>query len=323
MPLISVIVPVYKTEAYIHQCIDSILGQTFTDFELILVDDGSPDCCPEICDAYAAKDKRIRVIHKENGGLSSARNAGLDIAQGEYIAFVDSDDWITPEYLQKLLTALQKENAELAICNVQLTYNPDYTGVRNTEVFTIGDECLSVSEMIDKLMLKMAWFYIIVWNKLYHRSIFDSLRFPDGYIREDEATIHRIIGQCGKIVTISDQMYCYRQTPGSIMRRGLHIESTDNLSALADRIRYSAEKKWQTLCYAATTRFVYDFFDLYFRFPQTDENRKYFRRMEKSLKIAYPHILRCGEVSRAHKLYLTLIRIHPQIYRTLKRITKR
>lgn len=117
-PKISIIVPVYKAEPYLKKCIDSILNQTFKDFELILVDDGSPDRCGEICDEYALKDSRIKIIHKENGGQSSARNVGLDIAQGEYIGFVDSDDWIEPDMYKKLFKVLKNDNVDMAICNI-------------------------------------------------------------------------------------------------------------------------------------------------------------------------------------------------------------
>lgn len=119
-PIISIIVPVYKVENYLQKCIDSILAQTFRDFELILVDDGSPDRCPELCDAAAEKDSRIRVIHQKNGGLSAARNAGLDAARGGWIAFVDSDDAIEPEMYEALHDSAVKENADVAVCNFQL-----------------------------------------------------------------------------------------------------------------------------------------------------------------------------------------------------------
>ena len=116
-PLLSIIVPVYDVERYLPKCIDSILAQTFTDFELILVEDGSPDNCPALCDAAAARDARIRVIHQKNGGLSAARNAGLDTARGEWVAFVDSDDTITPDFCEKLYAAVQDTGAQMVVCN--------------------------------------------------------------------------------------------------------------------------------------------------------------------------------------------------------------
>ena len=118
--LISVIIPIYNVEAYLDECIASVIAQTYSNLEIILVDDGSPDNCPQMCDEWAAKDSRIRVIHKENGGLSDARNAGIDIATGEYIAFVDSDDWIVPEMYEKMLAALKTENAATCAWNMRL-----------------------------------------------------------------------------------------------------------------------------------------------------------------------------------------------------------
>ena len=117
--MISIIVPVYKVEKYLDRCIESVLAQTYTDFELILVDDGSPDNCPAMCDAWAEKDSRIRVIHKPNGGLSSARNAGLDIMKGEYVTFIDSDDTVLPNYLERLLTALTVNSADVSVCSLK------------------------------------------------------------------------------------------------------------------------------------------------------------------------------------------------------------
>ena len=139
-PLLSIIVPVYKVENYLQKCIDSILAQTFTDFELILVEDGSPDGCPALCDAAAAKDARIRVLHQKNGGLSAARNAGLDVARGEWIGFVDSDDYIAPEMYETLYKAVQSTGADLALC--------DYA-----EVDEAGAPCQSMHVRLEKKVI--------------------------------------------------------------------------------------------------------------------------------------------------------------------------
>lgn len=322
MPTISVIVPIYKVESYLRQCVDSILGQTFRDFELILVDDGSPDGCPAICDDYARQDERIVVIHQKNSGLSAARNAGLDIAGGAFIFFVDSDDWIAPTTLERMLSALQAEQADMALCNIKLAYPPDYPGEKNDRIWPIADESLETIEMVDKLMLPEAWFYIVACNKLYRREIFDGLRFPVGYIHEDAAVIHRVIGRCGKIVTLSEQLYFYRQVATSITGQGLRVQTSDKLYAYADRIRFAHEKGWDELETKSIARFVFSFFDFYLRFPRTAENERYFRRMEANLKLALPYILRDHQVCSAHKLYLSLIRHSPRLYawlRTLKR----
>ena len=318
MPTISVIVPVYKVEPYLHQCVDSILGQTFPDFELILVDDGSPDGCPAICDEYAQMDSRVKVIHKENDGLSSARNAGLDIAEGEYIAFVDSDDWIHPEMLDTMQNRMQQHYADVAICGVESVYEDASKIVHHT----LTDAVLSQEDMVDKLSTQ-AWYYIIACNKLYRKKIFEELRYPEGYIHEDAAIIHRIIGLCKCVVTVEQPFYNYRQTGNSIMRRELNIQRTDNLSALADRVQYAFTKKWSRVFSITAERYVHAFFDYYFRFPRTKENEKYFRRMDDSLKKTLPYILKSSTVSIRHKIYLSVIRLNPKIYSAMKQLLKR
>ena len=165
-PLLSIIVPVYDVERYLPKCIDSILAQTFTDFELILVEDGSPDGCPALCDAAAARDARIRVLHQKNGGLSAARNAGLDVARGEWIGFVDSDDYIAPEMYEALYQAVQSTGADLALCDYAAVDEagapclPPYTGLAQ-RIFT-GRELL---KRATNTMAQPAW------NKLYRRQV--------------------------------------------------------------------------------------------------------------------------------------------------------
>ena len=179
-PLLSIIVPVYKVENYLQKCIDSILAQTFTDFELILVDDGSPDGCPALCDAAAAKDARVRVIHQKNGGLSAARNAGLDVARGAWIGFVDSDDYIAPEMYEKLYRAVQSTGADLALCDYAKVDEAGVPGVQ-THV-PVPQKSLTGRELLQKAYWTTAQ---IAWNKLYRRTIFAQLRYPVGKLNED------------------------------------------------------------------------------------------------------------------------------------------
>lgn len=188
MPQISVIVPVYKVEPYLHRCVDSILAQTFTDFELILVDDGSPDNCGAICDEYAAKDERVRVIHQKNGGLSAARNAGIDWAfansDSAWLAFVDSDDWVHPQYLEKLYRAAAESGVKLAVC----AYIETETEVRHAPAENNWREYdwkdFFVQESINS---------IISVNKLYAKALFSGLRYPAGRLHEDEFLSPRLL----------------------------------------------------------------------------------------------------------------------------------
>ena len=321
MPAVSVIVPVYKVEKYIHRCVDSILSQTFRDFELILVDDGSPDNCPAICDEYAAKDPRVVVIHQKNGGLSAARNAGLDLATGEYIAFVDSDDWLREDALQVLTNHQRKNDADMVLCNIQPTYPPEYTGWQRP-ASPLKDGVLSREEMVECLSSLHNWYYCVACNKLYKRAIFENLRFPEGYIHEDEAVIHRIVGACQQIAVTSEILYYYRQTTDSITGQGIRIQSTDKLHALADRIVYCAERKWEKLMNASMGGYIDAFLKLFFLFPRNPETEVYFVRMEEDLEKVIPYILKSRSVSFRHKLYLRTIRYNPKIYYSLKRIVK-
>lgn len=185
MPELSIIVPVYKVERYLPKCIDSILAQTFTDFELILIDDGSPDRCGQICDEYAAKDERITVIHQENKGVSAARNAGLDIAKGTYIGFVDSDDWIEPEMYMAMMNTTSKESADVVLCGFQY-----FNGTE--EVYNLGGSIPKEVKLTSEQMLtytlgiNQKFYFGAVWNKLFHRKLISNIRFnPDLIIIED------------------------------------------------------------------------------------------------------------------------------------------
>ena len=313
--MISVIVPVYQVEPWLRECVDSILCQTFQDFELILVDDGSPDSCGAICDEYARLDRRVRVIHKENGGLSSARNAGLDGARGEYIAFVDSDDWIAPDMLATLYRMVQDTGADLAIGD--LVKYMDGKPLADAPS-PLEDECFDRDGLVQKLTGVQAWRYIIAWNKLYHRSLFDGLRFPEGFIHEDEATIHRFAARCHRVATTSRVVYYYRQVAGSITNTSFSIRRTDMLSALADRMDLAAQQGWNEMLHKTTIRYAYLFIDVYFRFSRSGNNMPYFRRMERSLKTALPYILKNRNIALRPKVYLTLVQLSPALFLWLR-----
>ena len=233
-PLLSIIVPVYKVENYLQKCIDSILAQTFTDFELILVDDGSPDDCPALCDAAAEKDARVRMIYQKNGGLSAARNAGLDAARGAWIGFVDSDDYIAPEMYEVLYQAVQSTGADLALC--------DYA-----EVDEAGTPCpqmyvsLSGVELTGQELLKKASGLMVqlAWNKLYRRAVFAQLRYPEGKLNEDLFLIPEVCLQIQKAVVVPKALYYYVQRGGSIMSGNKTLRHFDAAEA--------AQRYWECL----------------------------------------------------------------------------
>lgn len=222
---ISVIVPVYKVEAYLDECVQSLVDQTYQNLEIILVDDGSPDNCPAMCDAWAERDSRIRVIHKENGGLSDARNAGIDSATGDYIAFVDSDDWILPEMYEKLLAALKAEHADISACNI-LSCFPDHTRAWGCREYTAGGP-----ERFLELLYADTSFPVAAWNKLYPRQMWEEIRFPKGKICEDAFTTYRLVHSAHRIVQIPDALYCYRIRENSIMTSGFRLQRMDEEEA--------------------------------------------------------------------------------------------
>lgn len=235
---ISVIVPVYGVERFLPACVESLLAQSFSDFELILVDDGSPDGCGVLCDAYATQDSRVRVVHKKNGGLSSARNTGLAVAKGEFIAFVDADDLVAPNYLEQLYAALQHSDADMAICAVEDVQEdgssfpiPDRTGP--TAVGTFDGKTLLAEFFGDN-----STYYTVAWNKLYRRKLWKTLRYPDGLIHEDDAVAHRLYAACKTVVCLDTALYYYRLRQGSICRNGITPGSFDGVSAHADWCRF-------------------------------------------------------------------------------------
>lgn len=239
-PRLSVIVPVYKVEPYLQKCIDSILAQTFRDLELILVDDGSPDSCPAICDAAAEKDERVVVLHRKNAGLSAARNAGLAAARGDYIGFVDSDDYIAPEMYQTLYDTMQRNDAQLAVCNyTYVDEKGDVTGNWNSPMKE--EEVLNRVQAMDRLGGDGSWYYITAWNRLYRRELFENIRFPLGKLHEDEYIVHYIYWACERIVVVPKPLYFYVQRGGSIMRQKTLRRYLDNIWGIFDRVDFAQE----------------------------------------------------------------------------------
>lgn len=225
--IISVIIPVYKVEQYLNQCIASVTRQTYQQLEILLVNDGSPDRCGMMCDEWAKRDQRIKVIHKENGGLSDARNAGLNAARGAYIAFVDSDDLIAPTMMEQLLDALEYESADIAECNYTLFTNEPLAKDNSDYKKVVG---YGVKEAMH-LLLNEHTFKYTVWNKLYRREIFQSLQFEIGKLHEDVFFTYQAFGLCHRIAKIEDSLYYYRQRSDSIMGSEFSVRNLDSLEA--------------------------------------------------------------------------------------------
>ena len=233
MAIISVIVPVYKVEKYLHRCVDSILGQLFTDFELILVDDGSPDYCGKICDEYALIDRRIHVIHKENGGLSDARNVGIDWvfehSNSEWLTFIDSDDWIHPEYLSFLYRAVNDNEESLSVCPYKRieTFFP-------YEKATYSAIKVNTQDIFVEKRVNM----IIACGKLYKKHDFESIRFPVGRLHEDEFTTYKLLFMHEHIVFVDNELYYYYINEKSIIQSTWNIKRLDSLNAFKQQMKF-------------------------------------------------------------------------------------
>ncbi len=237
MPQISVIVPVYKVEPYLRRCVDSILGQTFTDFELILVDDGSPDNCPAICDEYAAKDTRVHVIHQENGGLSAARNAGIDWvfdnSASQWLTFIDSDDWVHKDYLLHLQETAFETKCLVCVCGLWRT-----DGAALPEDNEYHSECLSADTFYcDYASDNMS--PASSCGKLFHKSLFQTLRFPLGKLHEDEFTTYVAIYQAKRIGVYAARLYAYYTNPSGIMHSQWSPRRLDAVEAYEQQMAFA------------------------------------------------------------------------------------
>ena len=224
-PKISVIVPVYKVEPFLRRCVDSILAQTYTNLEIILVDDGSPDSCPMICDEYVVKDSRIHVIHKENGGLSDARNAGLQIATGEWLSFIDSDDWIEPCMYDNLLNNACKNDAQISVGGVFDELLTD-DGTIITKVTPYQSVTIESRKKLQamKHFLSNPW---SAWDKIYRHEIFDGIRYPVREINEDEAIALYLLDRCERVVYTNEPLYHYIRRPESITTSSFSLKKLD------------------------------------------------------------------------------------------------
>lgn len=249
--LISVIVPVYKVEKYINKCVDSIINQTYTNLEIILVDDGSPDICGEICDDFFKKDKRIKVIHKENGGLSDARNAGIKIAKGKYITFIDSDDYIEPNYIEILYDSIIKNKTDIAISSHKVIYENGTLLNKAT-----GEEAVLEPKEVLKRILYDDGIDLSTWAKLYNKELFDDIEFPKGRLFEDAATTYKLIDRSNKISIISKSTYNYIIRNNSITNICFSTKKMDLITSTEEMCNY-IKNKYPDLEKAANRRLMY------------------------------------------------------------------
>lgn len=249
---ISVVVPIYNVDRWLPRCLTSIIGQSFTEFELLLVNDGSTDDSLEICQSFSKKDERIKIINKENGGLSDARNAGIDIAQGRYIVFVDSDDYLERNYLFNLYHNIIKTNADIAMCEYKEVTEK---GKLIKKVYlneTSSAQVVSGRQIIKNIYRDKGTINIVAWNKIYKTSLFTDLRYPVGKFFEDEYMIIPIMYKTKKVCLVRNILYNYVQRSGSIMLSPLTIKKVKDINHFKLwRINFFKKNKDKELYYAA------------------------------------------------------------------------
>lgn len=244
MELVSIVLPIYNVEKYLRKCIETVINQTYTNVEIILVNDGSIDNSLEICKEFKEKDKRIKIINKKNGGLSDARNVGLKNAQGKYICFIDSDDFISEKYIEELHNLIVENNAQIAVCSFE-NVDEDEKSISKKEIIS---QVISGKKILEQINDKS--FYpasIVAWNKLYDINLFKNIIYPVGKIHEDEFTTYKLYYLAEKVVTTSKCLYYYRKVPTSITNRKFNIKKLDALEALEERVKFFKEKDEESL----------------------------------------------------------------------------
>lgn len=327
MAEISIIVPVYKVEPYLHCCIDSILLQTFADFNLILIDDGSPDNCGAICDEYATLDHRITVIHQPNKGLSAARNAGIDYvmatANSNWITFVDSDDYIHAEYLEQLYNAAKLNMSEYAAIGymtiAQDCFEPNNHHYRTQIVTVKPDEFFGRVYTFDHIKIPIN----IAWGKLYKKELLADIRFPFGKTNEDRFVAHEIAFQCDHIAVIPQPLYHYRIRENSIMRSAWSAKELDDIDAIRCQLHFF---KIHNAPLSHTVA-VHDYFRVVLRQLQRIQASK--SKINNCHKIQVKkELIRCLfkysktlNLSQQEKLYV-LFSLFPQIKHLVKKLQK-
>ena len=308
--MISVVVSIYKVEAYLNRCIESLLNQTYKDFELILIDDGSPDNCSSICDAWEKKDKKIRVYHKNNGGLSSARNYGIEQAKGEYVIFPDPDDWVEPEYLERLLALRKEHHADLSICGYY--YNKDINN-ENRELSVYSTE-----EALEQLMLPRS-FCGYAWNKLYSTDLINkyNLRFDLelGMIQDLHFNV-RYFQYCKKIVYDSIPLYHYVIDGGGVTSRYTSLTPRKMSGLLAYKkiaeITHDNYPKVEEIAFASLCKMCLDDLMIYYKTGKKEKDKR--NVLKKDFLKYRKKFLKSTAYTKEDKRFSRLVIIHPYLY---------
>lgn len=323
--LVSVIMPIYNVEAFLKCAIDSVLHQDYENLEIILVDDGSTDNSGNICDEYAKKDNRIQVIHKNNGGLSSARNAGLDVFKGKYVYFIDSDDFIAPNAISSALTAMKEDHSDLVIFNYYYVDESNNVMKRELDnnikpIWSIDDFWNYISD-VSNTELSIA--SVVAWNKLYKREIFESLRYLEGRINEDSFIITDIIRQVSKISYINEPLYYYRTRSGSIMSSRGTKGITDSTLSLIKRCKYFNEFKYDELLASHFRTIVSDYLNIKKHKKELTETQlKDLKVIDSKIKYLY-QLLKYKKLKRVDRISIDFAYHTPRLFLLVRKFFKK
>lgn len=326
---ISVIIPVYNVEKYIRYCLDSVINQTYKNLEIIIVDDGTKDSSGEIAEEYATKDSRIKVIHKENGGLSDARNVGLDVVTGDYIAFLDSDDVIALDFYEYLYNLIKRNDYDIAECEFYRIPSDDIENVqtileeKNNEIEIIEKEESSEDALCDFYGRYLNPYVnkVVVWNKLYKKSLYDGIRYPVGRFHEDEFTTFKILNKVNKMITSTRKMHGYMQTSNSIMRRDIKQKQIeDNLEAYEAAVNFFENNKFiQAKC---MRRYLENCLELYMKVERGSEDdslkREKYEWIYNTFMVHYDKYINDIDSCTESKEELEIVEIIKQAYMDLK-----
>ena len=322
--LVTVVVPIYNVEKYIDNCIQSIICQTYQNLQIILVDDGSPDNCPRICDEYQKNDSRIEVIHKKNGGLSDARNAGIQKAKGKFICFIDSDDFINSKYIEKLYNMIEKNDADIAIVNFKRVQEFKETYLKEDNENST-ENVYTGKQMIENIYDKNLYLQsTVAWNKMYKTKLFQTIQFPYGNLHEDEYTTYKLYYNCKKIVMTSEPLYYYRYVPNSIMNKKFNQKRLDGILALEERLNFFNEKKEKRLYDLTLVRYMLVIMIHYMNCKMFLENSQEIQEeLMNKYKKFYKKVIKLPECSKQDKLKIMLFRASPKLYYQIRTYSKK
>ena len=305
---ISVIVPVYNVENYLSKCVESILAQTYKNIEIILVDDGSTDNSGKICDIFSQQDDRIKVIHKKNGGVSDARNMALDVATGNYLSFVDGDDFIAEDMLEVLYLNMLQNEAQVAVCHIIHSEDLNYKFENKSNKVTIYDRCEAI-----KAIYTDTNFWCYPCNKMYKKSLFDGIRFPTGKVYEDSFTTYKLLWKCDKVAYTERELYFYYKRPGSITESEFEESSLSVFEALDESIELFSRECIE-LCPIIKNYWANKYISRLCKATKVNHKTDWFKKNYKKFKKYSNGYINNRLYPRGYRLYCLLLRINLYLF---------